>query len=73
MTLTRLIGTKDIHAAEVFDGVQPADDDTSLRHALRSMSERDADDGRQKFRRQTDGQTSPATRLASNLQQAAKR
>ena len=52
----RLVGAQDVHAAEVLDGVEPAHDDAALAHRPGAGGERDADDRRQQFRRQADGQ-----------------
>ena len=45
------IGTKDIHAAKIFDCGQAADDNPFLRHDAGSFRKRNADDCRQKLRR----------------------
>jgi len=46
-----LIGAENVHAAEVFDRGQAADDDPFLRHGAGTFRKCDADDCRQKLRR----------------------
>ena len=50
----RLVGAKDIHAAEVLDRVQAADDDATLAHGPGTGGKGHADDRRQQLRRQAD-------------------
>ena len=50
----RLVGAKDVHAAEVLDGVEAADDDAAFAHRPGAGGEGHADDRRQQLRRQPD-------------------
>lgn len=49
-----LVGADYVHAAEVLDRVQAADDDSFARHRAGSRGERHADSGGQELRRQPD-------------------
>ena len=48
-----LVRAKDIHGAEVLDGIEAFDDDFFLGHGQRALGQADGDDHRQHFRRQT--------------------
>ena len=52
----RLVGAQDVHAAEVLDGLEAADDDAAFAHGPGAGGEGHADDRRQQLRRQTDRQ-----------------
>ena len=51
-----LVGTKNIHAAQIENGAEPLDDHLARRHAQRTARQRHGNDHRQKFRRQPDSQ-----------------
>ena len=50
----RLVGAEDVHAPEIFDGAQAADEHAAARHLLRAARQVHAEDGRQKLRTQSD-------------------
>ena len=52
----RLVGAQDVHAAEVLDGLEAADDDAAFAHRPGAGGKGHADDRRQQLRRQPDRQ-----------------
>ena len=53
---SRLVGAQHVHAAEVLDRLEAADDHAAARHVPRAARERDADDRGQQLGRDADGE-----------------